>query len=146
TPVASGSSVPRWPIWRKPAARRTASTTSCDVRPVGLSITRAPSTGGGCGVRGMGFFQSFGITADGKPARKSGAFFFHLVQQVLDVLPVFHRLVEMEENLGSAAELEPLHQFVTDESRGRGQSLESGSPLRFFSRHVHKHPRTPPPP
>src|SRR5262245_29441883 len=44
TPVARGSSVPAWPTSRCPARRRTASTTSCDVRPRGLSSGRIPST------------------------------------------------------------------------------------------------------
>ncbi len=43
TPVASGSSVPVWPMRLRPSARRTRATTSCDVGPAGLSMTRTPS-------------------------------------------------------------------------------------------------------
>src|SRR5713226_5456147 len=42
TPVAKGSSVPRWPTARWCRMRRTRLTTSCEVRPAGLSITRTP--------------------------------------------------------------------------------------------------------
>src|SRR5690606_41320183 len=42
TPVACGSSVPRWPTRRVPNQRRAASTTSCDVPPAGLPTTRKP--------------------------------------------------------------------------------------------------------
>src|SRR5215211_127982 len=45
TPVASGSSVPVWPIRSMPSARRTTATTSCEVGPAGLSMTRTPSLG-----------------------------------------------------------------------------------------------------
>ena len=42
TPLASGSSVPVWPTARIPRMRRTATTTSCDVMPRGLSRLRIP--------------------------------------------------------------------------------------------------------
>src|SRR5438876_6590280 len=42
TPVASGSSVPKCPTERCPKMRRTRLTTSCEVRPAGLSMTRTP--------------------------------------------------------------------------------------------------------
>src|SRR5690349_16861735 len=45
TPVAIGSSVPAWPTRRVRASRRIRATTSCDVRPPGLSTTTNPSTG-----------------------------------------------------------------------------------------------------
>ena len=41
-PVAIGSSVPAWPTFRVPSARRTASTASCEVMPAGLSTRRSP--------------------------------------------------------------------------------------------------------
>jgi hypothetical protein len=41
TPVASGSRVPPCPTRRVPSARRARATTSCDVRPSGLSTTNA---------------------------------------------------------------------------------------------------------
>ena len=44
TPVASGSSVPVWPMRDSWRARRAAATTSCDVRPGGLSMTITPSS------------------------------------------------------------------------------------------------------
>src|SRR5579863_2991493 len=42
TPVAIGSSVPAWPTRRVCARRRTRATTSCDVRPAGLSTMSRP--------------------------------------------------------------------------------------------------------
>src|SRR3954471_10847411 len=45
TPVASGSSVPVWPMRDSRKARRAAATTSCEVSPCGLSIIRMPSIG-----------------------------------------------------------------------------------------------------
>ena len=42
TPVAKGSSVPVWPTFGEPIARRTTATTSCEVGPAGLSMTRTP--------------------------------------------------------------------------------------------------------
>src|SRR5688500_3171887 len=42
TPVAKGSSVPVCPALRMPSARRTRSTTSCEVGPAGLSTTITP--------------------------------------------------------------------------------------------------------
>src|SRR5438445_473124 len=42
TPVASGSSVPAWPIRRSPRRRRTIATTSNDVAGAPLSTTRIP--------------------------------------------------------------------------------------------------------
>src|SRR5271165_6322498 len=45
TPVAMGSSVPRWPIDRSPTSRRILATTSCEVQAAGLSTTITPLTG-----------------------------------------------------------------------------------------------------
>jgi len=42
SPLAAGSRVPRWPAARIRSPRRTRSTTSCDVTPVGLSTTSRP--------------------------------------------------------------------------------------------------------
>ena len=42
TPVAIGSSVPACPTRRVPASRRTRATTSCEVRPAGLSTMSRP--------------------------------------------------------------------------------------------------------
>src|SRR6185437_2930283 len=44
SPVANGSSVPRWPILRSAYTRRAISTTSCDVMPAGLSTSSRPDT------------------------------------------------------------------------------------------------------
>src|ERR1700744_3404509 len=43
-PVALGSKVPQWPTFLMPNLRRIASTTSCEVRPEGLSTRMAPSS------------------------------------------------------------------------------------------------------
>src|SRR5689334_14722033 len=43
TPVASGSSVPVWPMRRPPSTRRIRATTSCEVGPLGLSMISRPS-------------------------------------------------------------------------------------------------------
>src|SRR6185436_3953217 len=48
TPVAIGSSVPRWPTRRVFASLRSLFTTSCDVHPSGLSTTMIPSIGSAC--------------------------------------------------------------------------------------------------
>src|SRR5271166_1868748 len=45
TPVAMGSSVPKWPMDRSPTIRRILATTSCEVHPAGLSTTITPFTG-----------------------------------------------------------------------------------------------------
>src|SRR5687768_12738198 len=42
-PVASGSSVPQWPIFFCLRSRRTFCTTSCEVRPGSLSTSSSPS-------------------------------------------------------------------------------------------------------
>src|SRR5690349_17232574 len=43
-PVANGSRVPAWPVLTPPSARRTLATTSWELIPRGLSISRTPST------------------------------------------------------------------------------------------------------
>ena len=48
SPVAMGSRVPRWPIFRIPKARRARRTTSKDVTPSGLSMSRMPEVIGYC--------------------------------------------------------------------------------------------------
>src|SRR5262245_51251022 len=45
TPVANGSRVPACPTLLVPAARLTRATTSCDVMPSGLSMTKQPKEG-----------------------------------------------------------------------------------------------------
>jgi len=46
TPLASGSSVPAWPVFAPPAFRLTNSTTSIEVGPSGLSMTSMPERSG----------------------------------------------------------------------------------------------------
>src|SRR5271167_3629788 len=43
SPVANGSSVPAWPVFTPPSARRTAATTLCELMPAGLSSSSTPS-------------------------------------------------------------------------------------------------------
>src|SRR5436305_8108544 len=43
SPVASGSRVPVWPTRDAGSVRRTKATTSCEVGPDGLSMSRAPA-------------------------------------------------------------------------------------------------------
>ena len=51
TPVASGSSVPPWPMRRTPSRLRASATASNDVAPADLSTTRMPDEGAVIGAR-----------------------------------------------------------------------------------------------
>ena len=105
TPVARGSSVPRWPIWRKPTMRRTASTTSCEVFPRGLSITSAPSNAAGCVLarHASGILRGFGDAGLG-----------NLAEQFLDAPRFLDGGIEEEAQFRAAAHLQAFAQFVAN--------------------------------
>src|SRR4029077_21274179 len=62
TPLAAGSSVPVWPIRRSPSTRRMIATTSCEVGPVGLSMTSRPSIDGPLDLFGERRLEGFDRT------------------------------------------------------------------------------------
>src|SRR5438034_4103209 len=64
TPLAAGSSVPVWPMRRSPRRRRIRSTTSWDVGPEGLSMTRRPFTKQNCRISGLRNCRIVGLSFD----------------------------------------------------------------------------------
>src|SRR5580704_8198079 len=118
---------------RNPASWRTVSTTSCEVFPDGLSITRIPSTGGCLGVRDINVFVDSRTSAFARlrslyrapiasatiKMRRTIAVLrtallgiFGLAQQVLDAIAVLFRFVENEQHFGRPPHVQALHQFV----------------------------------
>src|SRR5512143_919915 len=84
TPVAMGSNVPVWPTFFTLSSPRTCRTTSNEVGPLGLSMTRTPSM------------------------LLPALLLLHLAQQPLDAVPPLQRLVEGEEHLGRHAQVDRL--------------------------------------
>src|ERR1051325_895333 len=69
-PVAFGSRVPQWPTFLMPKRRRMRSTTSCEVRPAGLS-TRMPPSSEENSIRAIGWKSVFEVSLLASPAGKS---------------------------------------------------------------------------
>src|ERR1700733_8772579 len=149
---------------RKPASWRTDSTTSCEVFPDGLSITRIPSTGGCLGMRDMNGLVKrprAGLAAQARyllytrcevesksqrAADNRGAKLrtvllgiFGLAQQVLDAIVVFFRFIQDEQHFWRAPHVQTLHQFVPHVAFRRLQAFQRRGAFRLVARQSHKH-------
>src|SRR5262249_24430523 len=114
TPVASGSSVPRWPTRRVPSQRRAASTTSCEVQPPGLSTTRKPWGPGASRSLRLPLVIEPGLAV--RVARR-----LELAQQIEGFLASLERPIVAEAQLGHALQRQLARGAPTQE---RGGALE----------------------
>src|SRR5262245_19650307 len=87
TPVASGSRVPEWPIRFVPSWRRAFATTSCEVKPAGLSTPAKPHSSPLAVVILVGSRLVVNVV---------------LGEQLLDARPVGDHRVDLEPQLGRA--------------------------------------------
>src|SRR5215471_16014346 len=105
TPVASGSRVPVCPAFSTLSSERTRRTTSNEVGPAGLSITRMPF-----------------ITCSG--AGRSPTFLvLHLAQEAIDLVPLNYRLVEDKVYFRGDAQLNAGGDLAADESLCRFEAF-----------------------
>src|SRR5215467_3587814 len=105
TPDASGSRVPVCPAFSTLSSERTRRTTSNEVGPAGLSITRMPFIS----CSGAGRSPSFLV--------------LHLAQEAIDLVPFNYRLVEDKVYFGGDSQLDAGGDFAADESLCRFEAL-----------------------
>src|SRR4051812_25258473 len=120
-PVANGSSVPRWPTRRDASAPRTTATTSCEVKPAGLSTRRTPSGAGAALWIRLPLLD--------------------LGEQTLDARRASNTLVESKKDLGSGPKAKRLPK---DRSKMAGetlQSLERRGALDIGAKNAHEYLR-----
>src|SRR5690606_27500460 len=133
SPVAIGSSVPRWPMLRSRCARLTSRTTPADVIPAGLSTSRMPS------ALGVGVVIVLGVAvvalvvvivvaivvalgnvlARGRPLGLLALLALppDVAQQRVDAPRALELLVEGEEQLGRVAQAELARDHAAEERR-----------------------------
>src|SRR5580700_3525514 len=99
---------------RKPTSRRTASTTSCEVFPRGLSTTRIPSNGSGCisrDIRSSLNFAQQSLLPDEQVFHPSLKTFrrLGLFQKLIDVLAIFFRFIKKKYYFRGSSQSQAFH-------------------------------------
>src|SRR5687767_5851107 len=107
TPVAAGSSVPVWPTLRVLSAERTCRTTSNDVGPAGLSITRTPFIG----------------SKHNQNRRLPPFLLFHFSKEAVNFVTFPYSFVECEEDLRRYTQLHPRGHLSTNKALGRIEAV-----------------------
>src|SRR5262249_53548285 len=120
--VAKGSSVPVCPARRTPRDRRTWSTTSWEVGPVGLSTTSTPSRGG-----------LFVVVFAGRRLRLRVV---DLVEQPRDAVAGLEPLVVLEEELRGMPQAQPLAQRAAHVAGGLLEPGQAGLALLLGAQHA----------
>src|SRR5687768_12500050 len=133
TPVANGSRVPVWPALRTPSARRTRSTTSCEVGPAGLSTTMTPWMSA-VDARGL-ILVVFGR---GCGSGGGGVRRLHLGEKARDAIVGLQPFVVREGQLRGMAQAQLLPQAPPHEAGGLTQSDEGLLAVGFAAEDAHE--------
>src|SRR5688572_13606668 len=123
SPVAKGSSVPVWPAFTPPRARRTIATTSWELTPAGLSTSNTPSR------FAVGIFAQL-VGAD-------------LLQQRVDARGVGDAVVIAEIEFRCDTQPQRAPQFRPEMSRHRGQAFHRCLLLHLRAEDTDVYPRVP---